>query len=210
MKMIKTFIAIAIIMLLVANSDSYNLKAQIPVTDVAGGAISTAANVLQATNNATAADIAATEMEAAATINSMKIQGEVIEKIQKATEYITAANSIIQLGKMIANMICTLEGLNLLLKKNGMLGVCHFQAHYQLALLDLRMATDLLEMVLSSDMRMDQGLRMQNIRNVSDLFSIGQQKIMKLSKSMQTINSRMKLNQAYQTNYSASASIYRY
>jgi len=210
MKMLRVFILTVVVFTLLVNVKSNRVNAQIPTTDVALGAEIGTTNLLTSIGNATQEDIAITTDEMSGTITSMKEQQTVIETLQKATGYIAEAESLIMLGRLIGQLVCTFESLNLMMKKNGMLQFCHINAHYQIAFLNLRAAMNVVDLIINGGLRMDQGLRVANVKNAVDLFTIANQKLMTLTRTMQTVGFRQQNQSYYSNNMYASTSIYRY
>jgi len=91
-----------------------------------------------------------------------------------------------------------------------MLQFCHINAHYQIAFLNLRAAMNVVDLIINGGLRMDQGLRVANVKNAVDLFTIANQKLMTLTRTMQTVGFRQQNQSYYSNNMYASTSIYRY
>lgn len=142
--------------------------------------------------------------------DKMARQAETIEKIKDVTGFIKDAKTVYDMAKMMADLICTYKNIQLTQDKRGMLELCHFRAQYQIGMLNIQAATDVLSLIIDGGLKMDQGLRVQNLKNAIDLFTQGHSQVMKVNSQLKFASVREKNQQMYESSMMATMAIYRY
>lgn len=198
--------------------------AQIPVTDVAASGSLSSINMNLAKQGMTSSEIAATQMDMAGVqsemssvqsqmssmTKAMKEKQEAMEKADKMVSYVEDLKTLKQVSQSFASLLCTYQSLNLMLQKNGSLSICHVNAHYSLAIIDIQGAVDLVKLVMKGGLKMDQGVRISNLKQAIDLLGRGHSKMMTLSHSMNVSNVRKQNNANYWAAQRNTLGIYKY
>ena len=204
--------------ILVWPASEYNKSnAQIPMTDAAANASLGQVNMNLISGNLVSnemagvqSDMAAVQSETAAMTEAMKNKQEAMEKADKVVGYVQDIKALKQVTQSFASLICTYQQLSGMLNKNGSLQICHINAHYSLAIIDIQGAVDLVKLVVKGGLKMDQGIRISNLKQAIDLLNRGHAKMMTLSSAMSTSQSKANNRARYVKSLQSTSAIYKY
>lgn len=145
------------------------------------------------------------------TLIEMQEQQKMMEKIEKMVGYVKDAKMVVDLARLMADLICTTRQLQLMLKTHsGLMNYCYISAHYKFAMLDMQAAMDIMRMVMQGGLKMDQGVRIQNLGDATKFFKSAHEKIMKLYQALHVSQQRSSMQQAYNSSMYSTMAIYRF
>jgi hypothetical protein len=142
----------------------------------------------------------------------MQDQAKMIEEIKSKVGFIKDAKAVYDMARLMEELICSYQTLSNSLNKNhqAMFQFCNFKAQYSIGMLNIQAATDILSMIIQAGLKMDQGLRIQNLKNAIELFGKGNEQILQLNSTLLMSNARQKNSKAFASSMDATMSIYKY
>lgn len=101
----------------------------------------------------------------------MTTMQKAIDVAEKSSEFIQQAKTISQFASMVSAMICSQHNLKLLMKRSKLMKMCKYQLQFQMAMLNYSAAIDIMKMIMHGGLKMDQGIRVTNLKNAIELLN---------------------------------------
>lgn len=124
-------------------------------------------------------------------LNSMEATKTNLEVASKSAQFVSNIKTAYQLLKLLESTICTYKDLNILKESTKSNRFCHFQFAYNVYMVDLSLAMDLINTAISGATIMSQGERSQSFTSALDKFKRGNQGLADIQSALNSQNFEM-------------------
>lgn len=152
--------------------------------------------------NATLSEIAGSNTESASAVTTMQALQQRVEALMTEAQWAKDLKTVTQLAVLIENTICTYKNLSFWMTKSGGINGCIISFRYQIYMLNIQQAIDLVNLALMEGFRLTHEGRLESLSKSINAFQQAHLGFSSLQNSLMLSSYNMSIKKHYGTSMS--------